>query len=401
MDVSGLRRMLVAGATVALTALGAVGPHSHGIVGRRDSDAIRPLRAGQSKGPGVRARRPSLCRRSRQRRAGMPSAGTRRRTMHRIHERCELDRRPRWAQSDIGEFSVAGKEGSAATGIDGISFDNDGGLFAIETGSTDIIPQSSPGVSQQTLEMARAQIGRLIELRPGGRGRGAEWSHPNGRSRRSRTSVTSTSSGASKTKNSSLNSFPTPTPTPFTRLPASASSVDAASNTLDEVRADGSIRSSCSSRIQVPRISPPDSVPTCIARGPDGAFYIGELTGAGNGPGTSKVWRVVEGQEQPQEWASGLTAVTGCGFGSDGQFYATEFSTLGFESFAPGTGAVVRVPPHSTAPIPVVSNTPGHTDSPLSFPNGFAAGPNGGIYVSNWSILPSSQKLGQVVRISQ
>jgi hypothetical protein len=62
---------------------------------------------------------------------------------------------------------------------------------------------------------------------------------------------------------------------------------------------------------------------------------------------------------------------------------------------------VVRVPPHSTAPIPVVSNSPGHTDSPLSFPGGFAAGPDGGIYVSNWSIAPASKKLGQVVRITQ
>jgi hypothetical protein len=287
-----------------------------------------------------------------------------------------------------GEFSVASKEGTAATGIDGISFDNDGGLFAIETGSTDIVPQSSPKVSQPTLEKARSQIGRLIELRPGGRGL---------------TTVANVGhfdfqwSGEKENIGRVPGQFPDANPYAVYAAPNERFVVDAASNTLDEVRADGSVK------VLVFFPNPnsfTDAVPTCVARGPDGAFYIGELTGGGSGPGASVVWRVVEGQ-QPQPWATGLTAVTGCGFDRDGDFYAVEFSTLGFESFAPGTGALVRVPPHSSAPIPIVSNTPGHTDSPLSFPNGFAAGPNGGIYVSNWSIAPASLKLGQVVRITQ
>ena len=78
-------------------------------------------------------------------------------------------------------------------------------------------------------------------------------------------------------------------------------------------------------------------------------------------------------------WASGLTAVTGCGF-ADGKFYATEFSTLGLDNAAPGTGAVVRVSAHSTSPTLVADG--------LSFPNGFAAHGNS-IYVSNWSVAPA------------
>ena len=60
----------------------------------------------------------------------------------------------------------------------------------------------------------------------------------------------------------------------------------------------------------------------------------------------------------------------------------------------------MRVPPHSTAPIAIVSNSPGQKDSPLSFPNGFASR-DGAIYVSNWSIASSAMKSGQVVRITR
>lgn len=92
--------------------------------------------------------------------------------------------------------------------------------------------------------------------------------------------------------------------------------------------------------------------------------------------------------------ARSATAVTGCGFDTDGDFYAVEFSELGFESFAPETGALVRVPPHGSKPITVVSK--------LSFPNGFAARPHQ-IYTTNWSIAPASGvhgATGEVVRIT-
>ncbi len=71
----------------------------------------------------------------------------------------------------------------------------------------------------------------------------------------------------------------------------------------------------------------PTAVPTCLDKGPDGAIYIGELTGGGNAPGSSVVWRFAPGTNTLTKWATGLTTVTGCGFGPDGKFYATEFST--------------------------------------------------------------------------
>ena len=167
--------------------------------------------------------------------------------------------------------------------------------------------------------------------------------------------------------------------------------VDAGSNTIDRVH-HGHV-----SVVQfIPNPPASDSVPTCVDQGRDGALYIGELTGGGNAPGAARVWRYAPGESHPlTQWASGLTAVTGCGFGHDGRFYATEFSTNGLDTAAPGTGAVVRVPRHSTTPITVASG--------LNFPGGFAAGRRCSLYVSNWSIAPADAgggPTGEVVRIS-
>ena len=286
-----------------------------------------------------------------------------------------------------GMVSLAGPDGSAALGVDGVSVRDNGSLFGIVGESSDAIPPAaSKFLSAKTIEEAGAQLGRLIKV------------HPSGQSKVVADVGHFDFQWTKEHKELVPEQFPDANPYGVLASEDQVWVADAGANTLDRVRRDGSV--SVVAFFPNPPVS--DAVPTCIDRGADGALYVGELTGGGNGPGKSIVWRVVPGQ-QPEVWASGLTAVTGCGFGSDGQFYATEFSTLGFESFAPGTGAVVRVPPHSTAPIPVVSNSPGHADSPLSFPNGFAAGPDGALYVSNWSVAPASNgggPTGQVVRIT-
>ena len=184
--------------------------------------------------------------------------------------------------------------------------------------------------------------------------------------------------------------FPDANPYGVLALPGVSWVVDAGSNTIDKVTGDD---------VDVERFipNPPssDAVPTCVARGSDGALYIGELTGGGNAPGSSIVWRYSPSSNSLTRWATGLTAVTGCGFGPGGAFYATEFSTLGLDNAAPGTGAVVRVPAHSTHPVQVVGG--------LSFPGGFAAA-NGSVFVSNWSVAPAhgpaGAPTGSVVRIS-
>jgi hypothetical protein len=278
-----------------------------------------------------------------------------------------------------GYASSAGKEGAAAVGIDGVSVLGDWRAFGVEALSQFAVPPA--GLAKTTAEKAKEQLGRLFEFTPGHAktiadvgGFDFKWSEEH--------------------KSLVPEQFPDANPYAVLATGDGEWVIDAASNTVDWVSNSGKVK-------VVAFIPNPekggkpvsDAVPTCVAKGPDGALYVGQLTGGGNGPGAANIWRVEPWDGDVEKWATGLTAITGCGFDTDGDFFAVEFSTLGFETFAPETGALVRVPPHSKSPITVVSK--------LSFPNGFAARPHQ-IYVSNWSIAPAAGThghTGEVLRI--
>ena len=121
--------------------------------------------------------------------------------------------------------------------------------------------------------------------------------------------------------------------------------VRAHANILSEVKQNGAVK--VLAFFPVPVNWESDSVATCVARGPDGALYVGELLGGFYEPGNARIWRVVPGHA-PTVWATGLTTVQGCGFGKDGAFCATEFQTDGL-NFAPDAnpaGDVVRIDKH-------------------------------------------------------
>ena len=164
--------------------------------------------------------------------------------------------------------------------------------------------------------------------------------------------------------------------------------VDAASNTLDEVDSNGNV----TILAFIPNPPTSDAVPTCVAQGPDGALYIGQLTGVGNGAGAASVYRYTFAHGL-SVWKTGFSAITGCGFGKDGSFYVTELDKVGFPPIGPPGGDVIKIATNGTR------TTLGAGQ--LFFPNGFAAGSDGAIYVSNWSVAPGSGPgpHGQVVRI--
>jgi hypothetical protein len=86
---------------------------------------------------------------------------------------------------------------------------------------------------------------------------------------------------------------------------------------------------------------PSQAVPTSVVRGPDGAYYVGTLTGFPFAPGSARVFRVVPGKE-PTVYAGGFTNVIDLAFGQDGKLYVLEIAHNGLLS-GDETGALIRV----------------------------------------------------------
>jgi hypothetical protein len=119
---------------------------------------------------------------------------------------------------------------------------------------------------------------------------------------------------------------------------------------------------------------PTDAVPTSIAVGPDGAYYVGELSGAPFAAGAANVYRVVPGQG-PQVFRSGFTTVTDIDFGPDGSLYVVEHST-GPQFFAL-PGDLVRIRPDGTRTV-LVAN--------LNRPTSVVVDSTGSVYYTNRGI---------------
>jgi len=81
-----------------------------------------------------------------------------------------------------------------------------------------------------------------------------------------------------------------------------------------------------------------------VAQGPDGAFYVGQLTGFPFQHGAAKVWRIVPGHA-PTVYASGFTCISGVTFDERGRLVVLEMTTdADPDPFnATQTGALVRV----------------------------------------------------------
>lgn len=93
-------------------------------------------------------------------------------------------------------------------------------------------------------------------------------------------------------------------------------------------------------------VIPADPVPTSVVIGPDGAYYVGELTGFPFTPGASRVWRIEPGTRHAEcatspacsVVVSGLTAVIDLQFGPDGALYVAQLDDAGVGAFEEGDG---------------------------------------------------------------
>jgi hypothetical protein len=131
------------------------------------------------------------------------------------------------------------------------------------------------------------------------------------------------------------------------------------------------------------------SVPSCVAVGPDGALYVGELTGVPFAPGSARVWRVVPGRK-PAIYASGFTTISDLAF--DGRdLLVLELTTKGILS-GKSPGALIRVSPQRVKTTVASAG--------LLYPAGLAVDGRS-IYVSNYGLYPAtgSGPHGEVVRL--
>jgi hypothetical protein len=127
-----------------------------------------------------------------------------------------------------------------------------------------------------------------------------------------------------------------------------------------------------------------DSVPTTVVRGPDGAFYVGELSGGPFLPDLARVWRVVPGQA-PAPYGPTWSWIIDIAWGPDGHLYVLEFG-LPMPPFSPGT--LWRLESNGSKTGVVTG---------LQAPGGVVFGRDGSIYISNKSTNPVA---GEVLRVT-
>ena len=132
---------------------------------------------------------------------------------------------------------------------------------------------------------------------------------------------------------------------------------------------------------------PMQAVPTGLTFGPDGALYLGQLTGFPFPKGGASVYRMVPGQA-PTVFAEGFTNIIDIAFDNQGRLLVLEIATNSLLSGNP-TGALMRV------------NADGSKDTLLSdgliTPGGVGVADDGTIYVTNYG---TSATQGQVIRLN-
>ncbi|HUR97892.1 MAG TPA: ScyD/ScyE family protein [Pyrinomonadaceae bacterium] len=276
--------------------------------------------------------------------------------------------------------SLATPDGSFATGVHDISFQGLGNTF-LTTGFA-----GDPADRALNFGAAGQNFARLARINPGGR-----WS-------------LAQDLGEYEQQHNPTGDEVDSNPYGVLALAGKTIYTDAGGNTLNQISARGVIRTLATfPNREVPAppfldlppgtLIPMDTVPTSVAQGPDGSFYVGQLTGFPFPVDDANVYRVPSDGGAPEIAAGNFTAVIDVAFGADGSMYVLELAKNGLlAAFEQGdwTGALVRVAPDGTRTE--------IAEGMLTAPGGVAVGNDGALYVTNNSI---SSGVGQVLRITQ
>jgi len=128
------------------------------------------------------------------------------------------------------------------------------------------------------------------------------------------------------------------------------------------------------------------AVPTTVARGPDGAFYVGELTGDPFFPGEARVWRVVPGQPASIH-AQGFTTIIDLAFDEQGRLLVLQTSNDPFNTEM--DGALIRVEPDGQRTVLASAG--------LNNPGGLVVAGNGVYYIT--TRIASGGGSGQLLKL--
>ena len=265
-----------------------------------------------------------------------------------------------------GFISGADPTGNFATGIDGMTVSPGGSVYGIVTAFG-----PNPNVAGPR---GSGQLGQVVRVDRGGK-----------------TSIGNVA--AYEFKNNPAHDNVDSDPYGIAWTPGGLLVTDAAGNDL--VRVDWSGRVTTVATFLAHRFGnhAAQSVPTSVAVGPDGAYYVGELGGGGTPPNGSRIWRVVPGQKATV-WKTGFNAISGVAFGPDGSLYVSEFARKGLDAVEGPkpdlTGAVIRIWPDGQR----TELAPGK----IMAPGGIAVGRDNTVYVSVWSVF---RNRGALVAISQ
>ncbi len=130
------------------------------------------------------------------------------------------------------------------------------------------------------------------------------------------------------------------------------------------------------------------AVPTSVALGPDGDYYVGQLTGGPFRVGVANVYRVPASGGPPVVAYSDFTNIIDIAFGPDGSLYVLEIAQNAIPNFGAG-GKIVRI-------FPGGARTTILAGPPLIAPGGIVVDGVGTMYVT---VNSTSGTAGAVWRI--
>ncbi len=124
---------------------------------------------------------------------------------------------------------------------------------------------------------------------------------------------------------------------------------DAAANDLLRVTDDGHVSTIATFRNRTVatgngKVSM-DAVPTSVVRGPDGAFYVGQLTGFPFPLHGARIYRVEPGQK-PEVYLRGFTNIIDIAFDHAGNLYVMEIAHNSLATSNTPKGALIKVKPN-------------------------------------------------------